>query len=173
MDDNDLLTITEAAHLTRAPVATLRYWRHLGIGPRSFRLGRRFSTAAPTCRAGSPNRSAPRPTMSRKPMSYTEGVAFLWSQQDATYIRTRSQRYPGALDIDPDWTQEVLADERLVELAPYPTSRVGASGFVGWSRSADRVLVVIAYRDLDDELHGLNVWPATGRDLATYNQGSE
>jgi excisionase family DNA binding protein len=36
-----LLTITEAADLVRAPVATLRYWRHLGTGPRSFRLGRR------------------------------------------------------------------------------------------------------------------------------------
>jgi len=37
----DLLTITEAAELLRAPVATLRYWRHLGTGPSSFRLGRR------------------------------------------------------------------------------------------------------------------------------------
>jgi len=37
----DLLTITEAAVLLRVPVATLRYWRHLGTGPRSFRLGRR------------------------------------------------------------------------------------------------------------------------------------
>jgi excisionase family DNA binding protein len=37
----DLLTITEAAELLRAPVATLRYWRHLRTGPRSFRLGRR------------------------------------------------------------------------------------------------------------------------------------
>ena len=37
----ELLTITEAAELVRAPVATLRYWRHLGIGPHSFRLGRR------------------------------------------------------------------------------------------------------------------------------------
>ena len=37
----DLLTITEAAELLRAPVATLRYWHHLGTGPRSFRLGRR------------------------------------------------------------------------------------------------------------------------------------
>jgi excisionase family DNA binding protein len=36
-----LLTITEAAELLRAPVATLRYWRHLGAGPTSFRLGRR------------------------------------------------------------------------------------------------------------------------------------
>jgi len=37
----ELLTITEAAELLRAPVATLRYWRHLGTGPRSFSLGRR------------------------------------------------------------------------------------------------------------------------------------
>ena len=37
----ELLTITEAAEVLRAPVATLRYWRHLGTGPRSFRLGRR------------------------------------------------------------------------------------------------------------------------------------
>ena len=36
-----LLIIAEAAELLRAPVATLRYWRHLGTGPRSFRLGRR------------------------------------------------------------------------------------------------------------------------------------
>lgn len=36
-----LLTIDEAADLLRAPVATLRYWRHLGTGPHSFRLGRR------------------------------------------------------------------------------------------------------------------------------------
>jgi DNA-binding transcriptional MerR regulator len=37
----ELLTITEAADILRAPVATLRYWRHLRTGPRSFRLGRR------------------------------------------------------------------------------------------------------------------------------------
>jgi hypothetical protein len=30
------------------------------------------------------------------------------------------------------------------------------------------VLVVIAYEDLDGDLRGLNAWPATGRDLATY-----
>ena len=37
----ELLTITEAAELLRAPVATLRYWRRPGTGPRGFRLGRR------------------------------------------------------------------------------------------------------------------------------------
>jgi excisionase family DNA binding protein len=35
-----LLTITEVAELLRVPVATLRYWRHLGTGPHSFRVGR-------------------------------------------------------------------------------------------------------------------------------------
>jgi predicted DNA-binding transcriptional regulator AlpA len=39
-DNADLLTIAEAAAIVRAPVATLRYWRHLGTGPRSFRVGR-------------------------------------------------------------------------------------------------------------------------------------
>ena len=38
---HDLLTITEAAAVVRAPIATLRYWRHLGAGPCSFRVGRR------------------------------------------------------------------------------------------------------------------------------------
>jgi excisionase family DNA binding protein len=40
-DQPELLTITEAAELLRAPVATLRYWRHRNIGPCSFRIGRR------------------------------------------------------------------------------------------------------------------------------------
>jgi hypothetical protein len=40
-NDNDLLTIDEAAATLRTPVATLRYWRHLGAGPHSFKIGRR------------------------------------------------------------------------------------------------------------------------------------
>jgi excisionase family DNA binding protein len=36
-----LLTLDETAGYLRTPVATLRYWRHLGKGPRSFRVGRR------------------------------------------------------------------------------------------------------------------------------------
>ena len=38
--DDELLTMQEVAHVVRVPVATLRYWRHLGTGPRSFRIGR-------------------------------------------------------------------------------------------------------------------------------------
>jgi excisionase family DNA binding protein len=37
---DELLTMKEAADVVRVPVATLRYWRHLGSGPRSFRVGR-------------------------------------------------------------------------------------------------------------------------------------
>ncbi len=38
---NDLMTLAESAAYLRTPVATLRYWRHLGVGPDGFRLGRR------------------------------------------------------------------------------------------------------------------------------------
>jgi excisionase family DNA binding protein len=36
-----LLTLDEAATFLRTPVGTLRYWRHRGVGPAGFRLGRR------------------------------------------------------------------------------------------------------------------------------------
>ncbi len=37
----ELMTLAETAAHLRTPVATLRYWRHLGEGPAGFRLGRR------------------------------------------------------------------------------------------------------------------------------------
>jgi len=39
-EEHELLTINEAADLLRTPVATLRYWRSIGYGPGSFRVGR-------------------------------------------------------------------------------------------------------------------------------------
>lgn len=41
IDDDRMLKIDEAAHILRTPVATLRWWRHVGVGPRSFKVGRR------------------------------------------------------------------------------------------------------------------------------------
>jgi len=35
------LTTAEVAELLRAPVETVRYWRHVGKGPTSFKVGRR------------------------------------------------------------------------------------------------------------------------------------
>lgn len=91
-----------------------------------------------------------------------------WASEDGAYIASRSQRYPGALDIEVDWVQEGVEDAQLAQVTPYPRSRTGASAFIGFSPSADRVLVVIAYQDLDGDWHGMNVWPASGRDLAAY-----
>lgn len=36
-----LLTVEEAAGILRRTPGTLRWWRHAGLGPRSFALGRR------------------------------------------------------------------------------------------------------------------------------------
>lgn len=57
-----------------------------------------------------------------------------------------------------------------MRVVPYPRSRVGAAAFIGYSAAADRVLGVIAYEDLDGDWHGMNAWPAWGRDLDTYQE---
>jgi predicted DNA-binding transcriptional regulator AlpA len=36
-----ILNTHEVSALIRVPIATLRWWRHQGIGPRSFKLGPR------------------------------------------------------------------------------------------------------------------------------------
>jgi predicted DNA-binding transcriptional regulator AlpA len=38
---SDLVTLAEAAEMLRTSPATLRYWRHVGTGPRSAKIGRR------------------------------------------------------------------------------------------------------------------------------------
>ena len=37
---DEMLTLQEACAYLRVPEGTLRYWRHLGSGPRSFKIGR-------------------------------------------------------------------------------------------------------------------------------------
>ena len=37
----EFMTTEEVARLVRAPLETVRYWRHIGKGPESFKLGRR------------------------------------------------------------------------------------------------------------------------------------
>ncbi|HZK04608.1 MAG TPA: hypothetical protein VFC82_02020 [Actinomycetaceae bacterium] len=69
------------------------------------------------------------------------------------------------------WSQEALDDLDLVAFEPDPKSRMGASRFIGRSAGAGRVLVVIAFRDADGDLHGINAWPATGADLTFYLEG--
>ena len=78
-----------------------------------------------------------------------------WSAEGISYIGSRSARYPGAVDVDPDWTQEVLTDPDLIAFERDPKSRIGASRFIGESPTAGMVLVVVGYRDLDGDLHGI------------------
>jgi Helix-turn-helix domain len=37
---DQMLALAEACDFLRVPEGTLRYWRHLGSGPRSFKIGR-------------------------------------------------------------------------------------------------------------------------------------
>lgn len=41
MTEHDYLTTAELAAIVRAPTETVRYWRHVGKGPKSFKVGRR------------------------------------------------------------------------------------------------------------------------------------
>ncbi len=97
-------------------------------------------------------------------------VEVIWSDAAAKHL-ARSQRYPGALDIEVDWTVEAVNDIDAVQVDPYWTSRVNALAFIGYSAAAGAVLVVLAYRDLDGDLHGMTAWPATGRALRLYTDG--
>lgn len=38
---SEYMTTQEVAELLRAPAETVRYWRHVGKGPASFKVGRR------------------------------------------------------------------------------------------------------------------------------------
>jgi hypothetical protein len=101
------------------------------------------------------------------------GEQLRWAVEDAQYIQTRSQRYAGALNVEPSWTQEAMEDPDLVAFEPDPKSRVGAARFIGESPTSGLLIVVIAYRDLDGVLHGVNAWPATGADRDAYERGDQ
>ncbi|MDT0263356.1 hypothetical protein [Jatrophihabitans lederbergiae] len=51
---------------------------------------------------------------------------------------TRSQRYPGAVDIEVDWTAEAVNDVDAVQVDPYWTSRVNALAVIGYSPAPER-----------------------------------
>ena len=89
------------------------------------------------------------------------GVAGLWwEDEDADYIRRRSDRYPGALNIEPEWTLEAAADPRAIVRNPDPKSHTGAIRLIGYSPGAGFVLTVIA--DAAEKIsfiHPYSDWP--------------
>ena len=100
------------------------------------------------------------------------GEELNWDDESAAYIRNRGDRYPGGGGVEPNWAREVMDDPDLAAFEPDPKSRMGVSRFIGYSTVAGRVLVVIAFRDADGDLHGINAWPATGADLRFYREGT-
>lgn len=93
-----------------------------------------------------------------------------WDSEVEQYVLQRPLRYPGALAVRPEWCREAMRDEFRAHFEQDPKSRVRACRTIGYSPSAGRVLVVIAYRDLDGDLHLINAWPANGSDLAKYEE---
>ena len=93
-----------------------------------------------------------------------------WDEEDAAHIRTRSARYPGAIDVEPAWTLEAAADSHLVVHDPDPRSRDGYTRIIGYSPSAGFVLTVIV--DPEDG-SGVTAWKTRGADLREYLEGKE
>lgn len=91
-----------------------------------------------------------------------------WDDEDADYIRRRSGRYPGATNIDPEWTLEAAADPRRIVRDPDPKSQTGAIRLIGYSPTAGFVITVIM--DAADKA-GVTAWKTRGADLRSYLEG--
>lgn len=92
-----------------------------------------------------------------------------WREQDAEYLRTRGQRYAGAIGIEPEWTLEAAADPQRIVRDPDPNSRSGAIRIIGYSSSAGFVITVIATQS---DHAGATAWKTSGADLRAY-EGQE
>lgn len=102
---------------------------------------------------------------------YAGKVEVQWSAEAIEHL-ARSTRYPGAIDLEPDWVREAVDDVDAVQVDPYWNSRVRAMAIIGYSAGAGAVLLVLVYRDLDGDLHGMTAWPASGRALRLYGEGT-
>lgn len=85
--------------------------------------------------------------------------------EDAEHIRSRSTCYPGAIDIEPEWTLQAASDPARVVRDPDPRSRAAYIRVIGYSLSAGFVLTVII--DPQDS-SGVTAWKTGGADLRHY-----
>lgn len=90
-----------------------------------------------------------------------------WDAEDAAHIRSRSTRYPGATDIEPEWTLQAAADPARVVIDPDPRSRAAYIRLIGYSSGAGFVLTLII--DPPDG-SGVTAWKTRGADLRHYLQ---
>jgi len=99
-----------------------------------------------------------------------------WLPDQARHVRTRSARYRGAVDIEPEWATQAALDLRA-RIGLDPASKTGEGIRVtGWSDGADRVLTAIllpAAHPPAGAWFGVTCWAAKGRDLREYWEGEE
>jgi hypothetical protein len=94
-----------------------------------------------------------------------------WTDAQAEHVRTRSSRYPGAVNLEPEWATEAAMDPKR-RFGLDPASKTGEGiRVVGRSATSGQVLTVI----LIPEEHpptgvwlGVTVWVTKGRDLRDY-----
>ncbi|MQA61345.1 MAG: hypothetical protein GEU86_07575 [Actinophytocola sp.] len=96
-------------------------------------------------------------------------IELWWDGDDVVHIRSRSARYPGAIDIEPAWTL-AAADPHQVIRAPDPRSRAGYIRLIGYSQSTGFVLTVIV-APVDHS--GVTAWKTRGADLRDYLEAKE
>ncbi|WP_106538954.1 transposase [Haloactinopolyspora alba] len=97
-----------------------------------------------------------------------------WSHR-GDYIRSRSARKPGDFNVEPEWATEAAVDEERIVAAPDPASKSGETiRVVGYSESANRVLVVILLPvnlpQIDGSWIGVNAWTANSTAMRAYHQ---
>ncbi len=93
-----------------------------------------------------------------------------WREKDVQYIRNRSERYPNATNIEPEWAMEVAADPDRIIRDPDPKSRDGYIRLVGYSPTAEFAITVI----IEPLAHaGVTAWKTRGADLREYLEGKE
>jgi len=95
-----------------------------------------------------------------------------WADGAVHHIRTRSQRYPDAVDIEPAWTGVAVDDPDRIVDEPDPQSAYANSvRLVGYSPSAATVITVVALRDPQGVLHGASAWRTTCKPRRQYWEG--
>jgi hypothetical protein len=105
-------------------------------------------------------------------IDYTEGVEVRWTRARSEHIGARSDRYPDAIDIEVEWTDEAVADPRAVVSDPDPRSRTGAVRIVGVF-TGGRFGAHGHRGRIDDELWGVTAWKTTGRERRSYQEAHD
>lgn len=98
-----------------------------------------------------------------------------WSEHRADHIRTRSQRRPGEVDLEPEWATEAALDEdRLVRLGAQPADPSTQSlKVVGMSKSCPPGGVVLQVWIWSDTPEESGIWQGGSAAIADRRSRQE